>query len=216
MKVRIKFAKRGSMKFVGHLDIMRYFQKAIRRADIDVAYSEGFSPHQLLSFASPLGVGIESEGELFDMTLAGRQEPAWIKDALSAQMNPEMEILEVWELPEDAKKSMSLVSAADYRIGFRDGYAPDVDLAETIAAFYAQPEIKVIKKTKSSEKEVDIKPMIYALSADADHKIYLKAAAGSVENLKPELVMEAYFTFLGIPFSPFACCITRLHLYLDE
>ena len=54
MKVRVKFSKYGPVKFIGHLDVMRYFQKAIRRAEIDVAYSEGFSPHQKLSFAAPL------------------------------------------------------------------------------------------------------------------------------------------------------------------
>ena len=70
MKIRIKFAKTGVMKFVGHLDVMRYFQKAIRRAELPIAYSEGFSPHMLLSFASPLGVGISSPGEYFDMVLA--------------------------------------------------------------------------------------------------------------------------------------------------
>ena len=53
MKVRIKFSKYGALRFIGHLDVMRYFQKAIRRAEIDIAYSEGFSPHQIMSFASP-------------------------------------------------------------------------------------------------------------------------------------------------------------------
>ena len=60
MKIRIKFAKEGTMKFIGHLDVMRYFQKVMRRADVDIRYSEGFSPHQIMSFASPLGVGMES------------------------------------------------------------------------------------------------------------------------------------------------------------
>lgn len=55
------------MKFIGHLDIMRYFQKAMRRADIDICYSEGFSPHQIMSFAAPLGVGITSDGEYLDI-----------------------------------------------------------------------------------------------------------------------------------------------------
>lgn len=62
MKIRIKFRKYGVMKFIGHLDMMRYFQKAMRRAEIDIAYSEGFSPHQIMSFAAPLGVGITSDG----------------------------------------------------------------------------------------------------------------------------------------------------------
>ena len=74
MKIRIKFAKTGVMKFVGHLDVMRYFQKAIRRAELPIAYSEGFSPHMLLSFASPLGVGISSTGEYFRYGARGRYE----------------------------------------------------------------------------------------------------------------------------------------------
>ena len=53
MKLRIKFNKYGPVRFIGHLDVMRFFQKAIRRAGIDVAYSQGFSPHQIMSFAAP-------------------------------------------------------------------------------------------------------------------------------------------------------------------
>ena len=57
------------MKFIGHLDIMRYFQKAIRRAGIDIAYTEGFSPHMVMSFANPLGVGLTSDGEYVDIEI---------------------------------------------------------------------------------------------------------------------------------------------------
>ena len=63
MKVRIKFAKTGHMKFVGHLDTMRYFQKAVRRAGLPIAFSGGYSPHMIMSFAAPLGVGTTSLGE---------------------------------------------------------------------------------------------------------------------------------------------------------
>ena len=69
MKVRMRFSKSGTMKFIGHLDIMRYFQKAFRRSGIDIAYSGGFSPHQIMSFAAPLGVGLESDGEYLDVEL---------------------------------------------------------------------------------------------------------------------------------------------------
>lgn len=86
MKIRIKFAKTGVMKFVGHLDVMRYFQKAIRRAELPIAYSEGFSPHMLLSFASPLGVGISSTGEYFDMVLAEDMKTDEIVKRLNATM----------------------------------------------------------------------------------------------------------------------------------
>ena len=57
-KLRIKFSKHGPIIFIGHLDIMRYFQKAMRRAEVDISYSTGFSPHQIMSFAAPLGVGL--------------------------------------------------------------------------------------------------------------------------------------------------------------
>ena len=67
MKLRIKFTKSGVMVFIGHLDMMRYFQKAMRRADIDIAYSQGFNPHQIMSFALPLGVGVYSDGEYLDI-----------------------------------------------------------------------------------------------------------------------------------------------------
>ena len=69
MRIRVKFRKYGAMKFIGHLDMMRYFQRAIRRAQIDIAYSEGFHPHPLMSFAAPLGVGITSDGEYFDISV---------------------------------------------------------------------------------------------------------------------------------------------------
>lgn len=73
MRVRIKFSKHGAVKFIGHLDTMRYFQKAIRRSEIDIAYSGGFSPHQIMSFAAPLGVGQTSNGEYMDIEVNSHQ-----------------------------------------------------------------------------------------------------------------------------------------------
>ena len=86
MKVRIKFSKEGPVKFVGHLDTMRYFQKAIRRANLPVAFSGGFSPHMIMSFAAPLGVGTESLGEYFDLELAETVPTSEITRRLDAVM----------------------------------------------------------------------------------------------------------------------------------
>ena len=69
MKARIKFRKYGVMRFIGHLDVMRFFQKAIRRAEIPIAFTSGYSPHMIMSFAQPLGVGVTSDGEYFDIEL---------------------------------------------------------------------------------------------------------------------------------------------------
>ena len=86
MKVRIKFTKEGPMKFVGHLDTMRYFQKAIRRAELPIAFSGGYSPHMIMSFAAPLGVGVTSTGEYFDMELTSAIPTDEICQRLNSQM----------------------------------------------------------------------------------------------------------------------------------
>ena len=99
IKIRIKFRKYGVMRFIGHLDIMRYFQKAMRRAEIDICYSEGFSPHQIMSFAAPLGVGITSDGEYLDIEVnSTRSSEASIK-ALNDTMVEGVEVTEYVKLP---------------------------------------------------------------------------------------------------------------------
>ena len=120
MKIRIKFKKYGVMRFIGHLDIMRYFQKAMRRADIDIAYSEGFSPHQIMSFAAPLGVGIISDGEYLDIEVHSTKSSKESIDALNAVMVDGMEITEYVALPDDAKKSMTIVAGAEYNVYYKD------------------------------------------------------------------------------------------------
>ena len=69
MNIRTKFRKDGTMKFIGHLDVMRFFQKVMRRAEIPIAFTGGFSPHMIMSFANPLGIGLSSDGEYFDIEL---------------------------------------------------------------------------------------------------------------------------------------------------
>ena len=197
MKARIKFRKNGVMKFIGHLDIMRYFQKAIRRAEIPIAFTSGYSPHMIMSFANPLGVGLTSDGEYFDIELTESIASKEAVRRLNEQMVDGMEIVSFVQIPDDKKsKGMSIVAGADYLSSVKNGSLPE-NLAEKLEAFYAQNEICVVKKTKKSEKEVDIRPMIYKLEC-RDGKIYMRVAAGSVQNLKPELVTEAFVRYLGM------------------
>lgn len=185
------------MKFIGHLDIMRYFQKAIRRAEIPIAFTIGYSPHMIMSFANPLGVGLTSDGEYFDIELTESIASKEAVRRLNEQMVDGMEIVSFVQIPDDKKsKGMSIVAGADYLSSVKNGSLPE-DLAEKLEAFYAQNEICVVKKTKKSEKEVDIRPMIYKLEC-RDGKIYMRVAAGSVQNLKPELVTEAFVRYLGM------------------
>ena len=184
------------MKFIGHLDIMRYFQKAIRRAEIPIAFTSGYSPHMIMSFANPLGVGLTSDGEYFDIELTESIASKEAVRRLNEQMVDGMEIVSFVQIPDDKKsKGMSIVAGADYLSSVKNGSLPE-DLAEKLEAFYAQNEICVVKKTKKSEKEVDIRPMIYKLEC-RNGGIYMRVAAGSVQNLKPELVTEAFVRYLG-------------------
>ena len=215
LKARIKFRKNGVMKFIGHLDIMRYFQKAIRRAEIPIAFTSGYSPHMIMSFANPLGVGLTSDGEYFDIELTESIASKEAVRRLNEQMVDGMEIVSFVQIPDDKKsKGMSIVAGADYLSSVKNGSLPE-DLAEKLEAFYAQNEICVVKKTKKSEKEVDIRPMIYKLEC-RDGKIYMRVAAGSVQNLKPELVTEAFVRYLGIDAEEVTFTHHRLETFAES
>ena len=215
MKVRIKFRKYGVMRFIGHLDVMRYFQKAIRRAEIPIAFTTGYSPHMIMSFANPLGVGLTSDGEYFDIELTESIASKEAVRRLNEQMVDGMEIVSFVQIPDDKKsKGMSIVAGADYLSSVKNGSLPE-DLAEKLEAFYAQNEICVVKKTKKSEKEVDIRPMIYKLEC-RDGKIYMRVAAGSVQNLKPELVTEAFVRYLGIDAEEVTFTHHRLETFAES
>lgn len=249
MNVRVRFAKYGAVKFIGHLDVLRYFQKAVRRSGLKIAYSQGFHPHQIMSFASPLGVGITSEGEYMDMELVADYTPKEIVDALNEAMVEGFMVLSARILsePENGRKretAMSLVTASDYLVTVKetDTFFKKMSLEalqEAWGRFYNQENIPVTKIIKKSNKEtdIDLKPFLYgamqgtatAVNAltnaicDYDAKdfyvlpkwpdfakdykelcaekalfsVVLRVSAGSADNIKPELVLEAFARFLG-------------------
>lgn len=213
MKVRIQFSKHGVMKFIGHLDIMRYFQKAIRRAGIDIAYSGGFSPHQIMSFAAPLGVGLESDGEYLDIEIHSHNGAESLKNALNAVMAEGIAVLSVKMLPEQAKNAMASVAAAGYLVRFREGYVPDFDWQNAFSLFLQKEEIPFVKQTKKSEITFDLKPAIYEWKLLSDG-VYLLVNASSSGNIKPAMVMEAFYKENGRKLPEFALNITRTETYM--
>ena len=220
MKIRIKFRKYGNMKFIGHLDVMRYFQKAIRRADIGIRYSEGFSPHQIMSFAAPLGVGIESDGEYLDIDVTPEEDGQRLKERLNAVMAEGFEILDCRRLPDSAANAMSIVAAADYELRLRPGYemADPHQWMKGLLDFYGQEKVLVSKKTKRGEKQLDLKQLVYELSLledEAGPGLRMKISTGSSENIKPELVLDAYYQSLGQERPAFAWMARRKEVYAD-
>lgn len=217
MKARIKFRKFGAMKFIGHLDIMRFFQKVMRRAEVPIAFTGGYSPHMIMSFANPLGVGVTSDGEYFDIELSEELDTNGMRQAV-VRMNEVsvegIEIVNMVPISDDKKRTgMSIVAAADYLSGLKRGEFP-TDWKEKALGFLSQEEIKIIKKTKKSEKEVDIKPMIYRFDI-RDDSVYMQVATGSVENLKPEVVMQALCQYLGVDTESVVFWHHRLDVYAE-
>ena len=169
LKIRIKFRKYGVMRFIGHLDVMRYFQKAIRRAEIPIAFTTGYSPHMIMSFAQPLGVGVTSDGEYFDIEIT---EPISSEKAV-AQLNAVMvegvEVISFREISSDKKASgMTIVAAADYKVTFPETF---------------------------------------------QHAEEIRTLPGSEQNLKPDLVAEAFLKFAGEDPEEIPVHIHRIDVY---
>ena len=215
MKVRVKFKKHGAIRFIGHLDVMRFFQKCIRRAGLDIAYSGGYSPHQIMSFAHPLGVGMESNGEYMDIEL----HTATTSEDMIKRMNEAsvdgIEIVSIKELPEGAGNAMASVAAASYTVRFREGKEPKVKIADKIIDFMSQQQILITKETKKNTLEVDLKPGIYDFRANEDGSLYLFVDASSGGNIKPITVIEALLNKYGESLQENACLVTREETYLN-
>lgn len=214
MKARIKFRKYGALRFIGHLDVMRFFQKVMRRADIPIAFTGGYSPHMIMSFANPLGIGLSSDGEYFDIELT---EPVDSTEAVR-RMNEAcvegIEVINFRQIAEEKKMTgMTILAGADYLTKVRKGEFPD-GWQEKFREFMSRKEIRIWKKTKRSEKEVDIRPLIYKWELRGE-SVYLQTAAGSSENLKPDLVMEAFCAFLDISAEDISFMHHRLEMYAD-
>ncbi len=215
MKVRIKFKKDGSLRFIGHLDVMRFFQKVMRRAQIPIAFTAGYNPHMIMSFASPLGIGLTSQGEYFDIELAGHISSAEAVRRMNAVTAEGMEVISVRQIAEEKKMTaMAIASAADYLVGCKCRENGTLFTQKMITGFLGQQEIVVTKQTKRSEQEADIRPLIYQMELTKEG-IYLQLAAGSAQNLKPELVMSALCRFAGIDEASMTWTRRRLEMYAD-
>ena len=215
MKARIKFRKYGVLRFIGHLDVMRFFQKLMRRADIPIAFTGGYSPHMIMSFASPLGIGLTSDGEYLDIELTA---PVDSREALK-RMNEEcvegIEIISIRQISDEKKMTgMTILAAADYLISVKKGALPE-NWKEAFADFMAQREICVIKQTKRSEREEDIRPLIFRWEIQGEN-IWLQLAAGSKNNLKPDLVMDTFLSVCAIPEESVSFAYHRLEMYADK
>ncbi|MBR5157390.1 MAG: TIGR03936 family radical SAM-associated protein [Clostridia bacterium] len=186
VKYRLEFSKTGETKFVSHLDLVRLFSRVFKRAELPLAYSEGFNPHPKMSIGIPLSVGVTSEAELLDVEFYNEVEAEDIKVRLNEKMPMGILISKVKKLEQgDAK--LSTVSKAQYNVKLFGAEITE----EKVSDFMKKAAIEIEKKTKRSEKVVDIKPDIFALSYISEDELFMELATGSNANLKPDVVLEA-------------------------
>jgi len=185
--LRFKFKKYGPVVYIGHLDIMRFFQKAIRRSNIDAAYTEGFSPHLKLSFAQPLSVGIETDGDYFDLEMNTLPDLSTLVSEMNRQCVEGIEILNVTLLENGADNGMSSVKAADYIYTF-DSLSDSKDILEK---FFTQDSyiFEYIRKEKTKVK--DLMEDIYEYKILSNTELLVKVNSSSAGNLKADVVIEA-------------------------
>ncbi len=115
-RLRIRFCRGQEVEFISHLDIIRLWQRALHRAGVSLAYSEGFSPHPRISLAAPLPVGVTSEAELMDIVGTKWVSPHWFTTAVSQQLPPGIEILQVYQIALTMPSLQSQIRYAEYRV----------------------------------------------------------------------------------------------------
>ncbi len=194
---------------------MRFFQKALRRAEIDVKYTSGFSPHQIMTFAAPLGVGLESNGEYMDIECNSVTASRDMMERLNRASVPGIEVVSVRLLPDSAGNAMASVAAAEYTVRFREGREPDFDWTQALNEFLNQEKIMVTKETKKGIQEVDIKSGIYEMRLDPPDAVHLLLDASSAGNIKPVKVLEAFCGAFGRELMENALFITREDVYTN-
>jgi len=206
----ITFRKSGWLRFLGHLDVVRAFDRAIRRAKLPVAYSQGFSPHTLLSFAMPLPVGIAGENELAGLELAVEWDPRAVWKALSRQLPEELGIVGVQMLQKSKRSVFADLAAADYRAEIGD-LEPDA-LQRAVRALQDRREWVVHRATKSKELDLDLRERVYGLKTQ-DRAVMMRVGIGQENLAKPEEVLELIEREVG---QPFEACLTRTALYTER
>ena len=208
-KYRIKYKRSDDAKFISHLDLMRTMNRALRRAQAPLQYTQGFNPHSIMTVALPLSVGITSECEYLDITFTADVDTAAFTKRLNDTMPDGLHIIEIRKA--DDMRAFKYIETALYTVCFESSIPPDCD------AFLKMDSAVMTKRTKSGEKDEDIMPDIHTVSCiknDNGYTMDMRINVGSKRNLKPELVLAAFEKFQGVKAENVK--IHRKAIYFDD
>ena len=196
MRILAVFEKGERIRHIGHLDIQRSVQRGLRRSGLPVAYSNGFNPHILITFASALSTGACGKREIMDVTMAEEICAEEFLERMNKAMPPEMQLSEARQLDQKHPALMASLQAAEYDLLIRDPGEAEKLIAD-IPAMMARETVTAMRKTKTALKETDIKPLIYALKGEGQH-IYATLVLTEREACKPGMLIEALSREAGI------------------
>ena len=162
-RLRIRYAKRGRLRFTSHRDFSRAFERAVARAGVPVAYSSGFNPHPRISYAGAAPTGAASEAEYVELALRERVDPDAVRAALDEVMPDGLDLLDVVDTADAPQGALAdLLQASSWVI---DLPTPAAKAVAAVEAFLAAPEVLVERMTKKGLREFDCRAAVVALSA---------------------------------------------------
>jgi radical SAM-linked protein len=169
-KLRLRYTKRGRLRFTSHRDIARTFERALRRAGVPMAYSQGFSPHPKVSWVGAAPTGVASEAEYVEVSVVEQVDPEALKIALDEALPPGIDVVDIVEA--HGGNLTERIDASEWRIEL-DGVEPD-ELAKAVSAFLAAEVVEVERLTKNGTKTLDVRPAVVSAlveprSSDAGH-----------------------------------------------
>jgi len=210
MRMVAVFEKGERIRHIGHLDIQRSVQRGLRRSGLPVAYSNGFNPHILITFASALSTGACGKREIMDVTMAEEVSEEEFLTRMNKAMPPEMQLSEARAVDQKHPSLMATLRAAKYDLLIRDAEQAE-KLIAAIPAMMGKENIPAMRKTKTALKECDIKPLIHELKGEGQH-IFATLTLTEKEACKPGMLMEALGREAGIG-GEIRMLITRTGLY---
>lgn len=196
MRMLAVFEKGERIRHIGHLDIQRSVQRGLRRSGLPVAYSNGFNPHILITFASALSTGACGTREIMDVTMAEEVSEEEFLDRMNRAMPKDMQLSEARAVDQKHPALMASLRAAEYDLLIRDPETAE-KLTAAIPSMMAKETVTAMRKTKTALKECDIKPLIYELKGEGQH-ILATLVLTEREACKPGMLIEALAREAGI------------------
>lgn len=191
MRLRVTFAKIGPLRYTGHLDLHRLWERAARRAELPLAYSQGFHPQPKLAIASALPLGFSSRCEVLDMRLEREIALEGLREKLQETLPTGIQVMNVESVDEKLPALQTLVASAEYQVTLTDP-SQSVELKRRIESLLESESI--IRERRG--KTYDLRPLIEILYPEPDGKIFMRLAAREGATGRPEEVLDV----LGINF----------------